>query len=446
MLQYKEAARSVEERLRKQLLVLEAAKIREEEIQATLSPDPQTERTICDDTATSETLATDIEPNAVVEEHSPVQATDIPDESDAPKLIRSNSYTLDSPSPMLLRFLNGSSKAPVSAATTPNSSTVPIRDKKGRSQSEPSKLRKIYALKTPARKAKSETLNDTKRRLKIHSKGEIVERYGLKSKTRKDFENLKGKPSRPKPSIAESVSEKPVESVHSPAQTSPIETLSVKALLKSIEEQHKKQQEELVRRQAEEQKQLMDQFARQQQNLIAKLKQSFPELISNESRFMQNRTSSPIQSDHQLNGSLNAEESSFYSTVRGDSPTCSMSLVSDAYSKQYLSSIRSFNEEPLCRKENAAATKINSLVRGYLIRRLLRTAFVQNVIENIKNILCTILDSDPKTGDIKLRRNYLLILNSNCEKLHDVFFKLSIKERMELIAKDREMLSLRLRI
>lgn len=418
-------------------------------------PDPPED---CDETFTSETLPTDIPTSApvavpqpvtppslipidVLLSPSPEQTPVIPKEAfSAPKLIRSNSYTLDHPSPMLLKFLDtiasgvvttsstsnkkGKSKLSKSACSTPKTPSPGNRKKTPRKLSDPSARARnsLCGMQTPspARKSKSESLDNTKRRLKIHSRGEQVEKYFMKSKTVKDFENL--------------TQREPIQSEQHSILTLDIEPPESEKE-KAEETNPKKQNEEFNRQQMEKHRLLVHQIGQLNINTV-------------------DRTSTPVNSQsEQEEGEGDdpqqiLDETSFYSTIRGDSPVCSMSLVSDAYSKQYLQSIRAFIGSPTSvsvhqqEHEEIAATIINSHVRGYLIRRLLRTEFVQSIIENIKNILFLILDSNPK--DIQLKRTYLVQLNGNCERLHDVFFKYTTRERMQVISKDREMLLQRL--
>lgn len=411
-------------------------------------PDPPED---CDETFTSEHLPTDIPSSAPVPVQQPVTPPSlipidvllspspertpvIPvEEFSAPKLIRSNSYTLDHPSPMLLKFLDTISAGVVatttnnkktktklnkSACSTPKTPSPGNRKKKTpRKLSDPSR-NSLCGLQTPspARKSKSESLDNTKRRLKIHSRGEQVEKYFMKSKTVKDFENL--------------TQREPIKSA-----TSSSEEEKHSVLVPKTNQQPEPEKETDPKKQYNrfnQQRLLVHQLGKLNINTM-------------------DRTSTPVNSQSEQEEEDEEkilDETSFYSTIRGESPVCSMSLVSDAYSKQYLQSIRAFIGSPMSvsvhqqENEEIAATIINSHVRGYLIRRLLRSEFVQNIIENIKNILFLILDSNPK--DIQLKRSYLVQLNGNCERLHDVFFKYTIRERMQVINKDRELLLQRL--
>lgn len=422
----------------------------------------------CDETATSETLPTDaLTPAPIcvdVSAQEPIKTarTALLKESASPKLIRSNSYTLDQPSPMLLKFLDSLGDNPAaakkrfnkSACSTPKTPSPGNRKKPSRKLSEPAKLCSIYGIqKSAVRRAKAESLDDTKRRLTIHSKGEKVEKFFMKSKTVKDFENLTQQPKTKVISdSSESSPEKQMPKYADPDDDK--ENLDVSAQVvhgidmnDTVDDYEKKWVDQ------EKQNRALEQLnAHNQLLLLHKL----------ESLNLMDRTSTPVprlfcteDSQSEQCGEVDARlnETSFYSTIRGESPgPCSMSLVSDAYSKQYLHSIRSFTASPTPQghmtlrlqqeNEDIAATIINSHVRGYLIRRLLRTELVQNIIDNIKNILFMILDANPK--EIQLKRGYLMKLNANCERLHDIFFQFTTKERMEVITKDRELLLARL--
>lgn len=419
-----------------------------------------------DETTTSETLPTDIPTPAELPsasftpiaslEMSPERTTSlIIGDCFSPKLIRSNSYTLDQPSPMLLKYLDSAGDYPAMAikkkklnksACSTQKTPSPGNRKKTPSgkPSDPAKLRSIYGLKTsPVRRAKAESLDDTKRRLKIHSRGEKVEKFFMKSKTVQEFQNLTQQPKTKL--FGDAAIEKQTATLSiSYDDNKENEIITVQVVDESSPE------DTIIADNRVDQQRVLEQINLQQQNqrlLINKL----------EELNLMERTSTPVQ--RMLSAETNdteearLNETSFYSTIRGESPpVCSMSLVSDAYSKQYLHSIRSFTNDAssfttldhLRQRENEeiAATIINSHVRGYLIRRLLRTEYVQDIIDSIRNILFTILDANPK--EIQLKRSFLVQLNGNCGKLHDVFFQFTTKQRMEVIHKDRELLLARL--
>lgn len=432
-----------------------------------VAADPPPEMTIeiagdfdCDETATSETLPTDAlapAPVVCVEPIKPALLKELP----SPKLVRSNSYTLDQPSPMLLKFLDSLGDNPAaakkrfnkSACSTPKTPSPGNRKNSSRKLSDPAKLRSIYGIQkqSPVRRAKAESLDDTKRRLTIHSKGEKVEKFFMKSKTVKDFENLTQQPQTKV--ISDSSESSPEKQL--PKYADPDDNKENVNASSQVDDINDRSVDDCERKRGDQEKQdrALEQLnAHNQLLLLHKL----------ESLNVMDRTSTPVprmfctedsQSEQCGEADARLNETSFYSTIRGESPgPCSMSLVSDAYSKQYLHSIRSFTASPTPlghmtlrlqqENEDIAATIINSHVRGYLIRRLLRTELVQNIIDNIKNILFMILDANPK--EIQLKRSFLMKLNAKCEKLHDVFFQFTAKQRMEVIGKDRELLLARL--
>lgn len=106
-----------------------------------------------------------------------------------------------------------------------------------------------------------------------------------------------------------------------------------------------------------------------------------------------------------------------------------------------------FSEPDLVR--NQAASVINAYARGYLTRRLFQTDRVQKVIQVIRDTLLFILDLHHEStarqqirspADLQLKRTLLHQLTSACYQLHEIFFGLSVKKRMEIIRADRENL------
>ncbi|XP_018336776.1 uncharacterized protein LOC108745170 [Agrilus planipennis] len=93
-------------------------------------------------------------------------------------------------------------------------------------------------------------------------------------------------------------------------------------------------------------------------------------------------------------------------------------------------------------QENAA-TVICAGARGYLIRRLMKTERVQLLIQTIKDaLLCAMeLHTEPinriRPADIDLHRRLIQQVTAACYDFHDIFFTLSKKEQMSIIAVDR---------
>ncbi|XP_017145358.1 uncharacterized protein LOC108157696 isoform X1 [Drosophila miranda] len=112
---------------------------------------------------------------------------------------------------------------------------------------------------------------------------------------------------------------------------------------------------------------------------------------------------------------------------------------------------RGRNEE----EETAAASRITAGVRGYLVRRLFRTEQVQRVVQTIRDTLIfvlnlhletygTSLDEEEEPGNIRLKARLLQQLCSASRTLHLIFFQTSVKERMEIISRDRKRIRTKL--
>lgn len=84
-----------------------------------------------------------------------------------------------------------------------------------------------------------------------------------------------------------------------------------------------------------------------------------------------------------------------------------------------------------------AATVINAYARGFLVRRLLRTIYVETLIKNIQDTLQIILAFD-ENCDIIQKSKLFRQLQKDLYRFSGVFFELSIRERMKLIYLDRE--------
>ncbi|BFG01954.1 uncharacterized protein DMAD_01589 [Drosophila madeirensis] len=105
-------------------------------------------------------------------------------------------------------------------------------------------------------------------------------------------------------------------------------------------------------------------------------------------------------------------------------------------------------------EQEAAASRINAGVRGYLVRRLFRTEQVQRVVQTIRDTLIFVLNLHLETygtsldeeehGNIRLKARLLQQLCSASRTLHLIFFQTSVKERMEIISRDRKRIRTKL--
>ncbi|KRT78687.1 hypothetical protein AMK59_7332, partial [Oryctes borbonicus] len=91
-----------------------------------------------------------------------------------------------------------------------------------------------------------------------------------------------------------------------------------------------------------------------------------------------------------------------------------------------------------------AASIIGAAVKGYLIRRLMRTDRVQGLIETIRDALICAMQLHSESSDsinesdVELHRRLIQQVSAACYEFHDVFFALNISEQMTIIRIDRE--------
>ncbi|KAF7265895.1 hypothetical protein GWI33_020641 [Rhynchophorus ferrugineus] len=93
-------------------------------------------------------------------------------------------------------------------------------------------------------------------------------------------------------------------------------------------------------------------------------------------------------------------------------------------------------------KKEWAASVIGAHVRGYLTRRLLKTDKVQDLIATVKEVLLCALELHNSDNidekDVELHRRLINQLSAALYSFHDIFFQLSIPEKMLIIAADRQ--------
>ncbi|XP_049842328.1 uncharacterized protein LOC126293254 [Schistocerca gregaria] len=97
------------------------------------------------------------------------------------------------------------------------------------------------------------------------------------------------------------------------------------------------------------------------------------------------------------------------------------------------------------RLQMKASAVINAAARGYLVRRLMKTKHVQDLIETMEESLKCIFELKgeslrPLRADQELYDRLLQQLTAACNTFYETFFDISTGERMKIIAADREKL------
>lgn len=96
------------------------------------------------------------------------------------------------------------------------------------------------------------------------------------------------------------------------------------------------------------------------------------------------------------------------------------------------------------RKKEYAASIIGAAAKGYLIRRLMRTDRVQTLIQTIRDALICAMQLHSESSDninesdVELHRRLIQQVSAACYEFYDVFFALNTSEQMMIIRVDRE--------
>ncbi|XP_022909322.2 uncharacterized protein [Onthophagus taurus] len=102
-------------------------------------------------------------------------------------------------------------------------------------------------------------------------------------------------------------------------------------------------------------------------------------------------------------------------------------------------------------KMNWAASVIQAHIRGYLTRRLLRSERVQGLIQTIKDALICAMElhsecaDNINESDVELHRRLIQQVSAAVEAFHRVFFEITTSEKMSVIRIDRERLKEKLK-
>jgi len=253
---------------------------------------------------------------------------------------------------------------------------------------------------------------------------------------------------------------------------------STSALEQAVNDLARSHQESLARlimKQEEERKQLRQEFEDRQKVLIQQIVEQFPNLgICNLDNVMKDdiplpKQTNPVQSmqgssercstlspcNKQVNSRLQSEALAV--SASSNIETFSYNLSNADTTRNPSPSIhwkadpsRNGSAEPLVMPEEVYAAqyskawvRLTALARGYLVRKLLATEKVQFLKRTIRETLaCAVrlhleIEGAPSRQDLELHGRLLAQLESACQSVHHIFFKLGIPERMSIIALDR---------
>lgn len=346
---------------------------------------------------------------------SPENGPDNPEQ-----LIRSNSYTIDDPSPMLIKHIktigisfdnqsNGDSNVDQSAASETDTLVDDSTNSIDRQQSN----------KTPSPSPKKSTAWMHNMSAKIN---EPPSKSPKQSRNSSDGQRSPHKAAKSRSSRFRSPAGTTMGSPSSTSSSAP--PVEYNRILKLIEDQHANQVNELLWRQQEERKRMQLEFQLQQDELLQKIV-DLVEHKTNPQNDTENIPSSNANvSDTDFNGNSDAEIYDSNRNVRMQTPDndnkhrtsrrldYKQSTASGRSTTDYVDP-RAVEYVKKRESENKAATVINAHVRGYLTRRLFQTNKVGNMVKTIRDTLLFLLDmhfnrkDDESPADIELKSQLL---------------------------------------
>ena len=273
---------------------------------------------------------------------------------------------------------------------------------------------------------------------------------------------------------------------------------SLQAAISHLEQRQQASLGELVRKQEQERQRLREEFRRQQQELMADIYKLFPGLgvdmedvevaversmsesvISNTENTLRDvsMSSTISQSEAPKNqGVHHAKQTELLSQIESvqeiNVPLSDTTSVHDASFDQsretpvrdhgeelsplkrtgtFTKRIRprpaiSIPEEAYSEERRLAWVKLTAIGKGFLTRLLLRTEKIQNLKTTIKEtVSCAVqlhLESEgpPSRDDLQLHSRLLKQIEKACLDIHDIFFKISVQDRMTIITLNRAAL------
>lgn len=403
---------------------------------------------------------------------SPISARNSPRKDEEIKtLIRSNSYTIEKPSPLLMQFIESDGyRSPSKSTTKPanrlslenwNNYVSPLSTPKVIKEKPPRKFLpksvspvtsvftstksniKPHEIKsdrstpriTPKEKDKEiktkSAIIKTKENSnkKLNSKEEILRSiYGKSNHSiRSSLKSKKSSENKSEISVSASknVQKCVTNNVEAANTTSANE---FERILKIIEEQHNAQMQQLIQRQFDAQQKMKIEFARQQENLLTQITQmtlkkdiapSVPIVDFIDNNNCVDCCESTDCDDAFLSTSrdYNANQEEFTQISTPNSMKCQRRLVYYDDNKMVSDDLNRLN----CLKhlptndEIHAAMVITAYAKGFLTRRLFRTGKIQNIVKTIRDTLLFILDihyehsaiDNDSPADLKLKTHLI---------------------------------------
>lgn len=347
------------------------------------------------------------------------------------RLIRSNSYTLEKPSPMLLQHMEANGISATNSRSSGPAGAVLVDEQKM------NRLNFSLSSSTPRKQVEESSGRKSKSKLPqtssmINSRKSISPVHNTVSTT-KELSLKRSVTKRRSPGVFKNT-ESILRSVYAPTISSVNKSESVKKhlngtkslntsartgksklpadssqqsvpdsnqyqnILKLIEEQHTAQMNALMERQKLEQQRIQEEFQRQQESLISKMVIQKKGVTGNDShnnhsiaKSIMNLSKATIHTPNDNESIFPASHDSNGNRIphkTPDSAKCSRRLYYDDFKHITDESKHSMYTE----KEIKAASTIVAYARGYLTRRLFKTRKVEDVVKTIRDTLNFILD------------------------------------------------------
>ena len=229
-----------------------------------------------------------------------------------------------------------------------------------------------------------------------------------------------------------------------PSQTVPTSQLDLQKAVSSLAIEQQESLQELLRMQEVERQKLREEFEGKQKFLIQEILSQFPELNSNHEGLSTKVVRNLEKSFSELEVCTPTEEIISCNSINTIySPSVPRRVEISGSSKMSEYKCIQIPQEAYLPKYKDSWAKLTALAKGFLVRRLMATEKVQILRTTIQeSVACAVqlhLESEgpPSQADLDLHSRLLAQLESACHSVHDIFFRLTISERMTILALNR---------
>ena len=391
---------------------------------------------------------------------------------------RRGSYSLSKPSPVLLAYIQKMGNAEIddiandnlvsTANTQPPTSKTEVTVRSSSNDRREARQEFISGLSKPPAISKPVKLPSLEDELRLELGSGMSSAEICHPPTTTDSETYRTETRPPTTAGSETYRTEPTLT----ASTAQVTPEKLKLAVNRLARQQQESLDQLIRQQEAARLRLREEFQKQQQELMAEIFSQFPQLKASEDgagrledveaglersiKEVPCQDTSSVSEAPELEHDMSWSSDISQSEAEGDknkeninTANTSLNLIRKGTFTKQDNFIKppvhvKVPEEALLPRYQPAWARLTALARGHLTRLLLRTEKVEGLRRTIKEtVACAVQlhteagGEPPSKEDLQLHSRLLAQIESACQSLHNIFFKMDTAERMAVLALNR---------